>query len=90
MDINLYELFTFTNCLKQADVSPLLFNFTLYYSIKGVQVNQVGLKFNSTLSLLANADDVNRLGGSLYTVKENAEAVVVATTEIELEVYVDK
>jgi arabinogalactan endo-1,4-beta-galactosidase len=30
------------------------------------------------------------LGGSVHTVRENAEAIVVATTEIGLEVNVDK
>jgi hypothetical protein len=33
-------------------------------------------------SALAYADDVNILGKSLHTVKENAEALVVATKEI--------
>ena len=40
--------------------------------------------------LLAYADDVNMLGGSIQTVKENAEALVVATKEIGLAVNVDK
>ena len=31
---------------------------------------------------LAYADDVNILGGSVHTVKENAETLVVATKEI--------
>ena len=36
------------------------------------------------------ADDVNILGGSVHTVKENAEALVAATREIGLEVSADK
>ena len=40
--------------------------------------------------ILAYADDVNILGGSVHTVKENAEALVVATKEIGLEVNADK
>ena len=36
------------------------------------------------------ADDVNILGGSVHTVKENAETLVVATKQIGLEVYADK
>ena len=36
------------------------------------------------------ADDVNIMGGSIYTVKENAEALVVATKEIGPEVNADK
>ena len=53
-------------------------------------MNQDGLKLNGTHQLLANADDVNILGGSVHTVKENAEALVVATKEIGLEVNADK
>ena len=60
------------------------------YAIKRVQVNQNGLKLNGTHQLLAYADDVNTLGGSVHTVKENAEALVVATKEIGLEVNADK
>jgi len=39
---------------------------------------------------MAYADDVNILGGSIHTPKENAEALVAATREIELEVSADK
>jgi hypothetical protein len=61
----------------------------LEYAIKRVQVNQDGLKLNGTHQLLAYVDGV-KLGGSVHTVRENAEAVVVATKEIGLEVYTDK
>jgi hypothetical protein len=71
-------------------LSPLLFNFASEYAIRRVQVNQDGLKLNGTHQLLAYADDVNILGRSLQTVKENAEALVVATEEIGLEVNADK
>jgi len=40
--------------------------------------------------LLAYADDVNILAGSIHTLKENAEALVAATREIGLEVSADK
>jgi len=77
--------------LKQGDaLSPLLFNFAEQYVINGVQVNQDGLKLNGTYQLLVYADDVNILGGSVHTVKENAEASVVASMEIGLEVNADK
>ena len=80
-------MFPIRNGLKQGDaLSPLLFNFALEYAIKRVQVNQDGLKFNGTHQLLAYADDVNVLGGSANTVKENVEALSVATKEIALEV----
>jgi hypothetical protein len=35
------------------------------------------------------ADDVNILGGKVHTVRENADALVVASKEIGLEVYAD-
>jgi len=39
---------------------------------------------------LAYVDGVNVLGGSIHTLKENAEALVAATREIGLEVSADK
>ena len=68
----------------------LLFNFALEFAIRRVQVNQDGLKLNGTHQLLAYADDVSILRGSVHTVKGNAEALVVATKEIGLEVNADK
>jgi len=38
---------------------------------------------------VAYADDVNILGGSVHTVKENAGALVVASKETGLEVNAD-
>ena len=61
-------------------LSPLLFNFALEYAIRRVPVNQDGLKLNGTHQILAYAD-VNMLGGSIHTVKENSEALVVATKD---------
>jgi retron-type reverse transcriptase len=74
-------MFPIRNGLKQGDaLSPLLLNFaSLEYAIKRVQVNQDGLKLNGMHQLLAYADDVKILEGSIHTVKENAEALVVAT-----------
>jgi hypothetical protein len=69
-----------------SDLRPVHLCFSLEYAIKRVQVNQDDLKLNGTHQLLAYADDVNILGGSVHTVKENAEALVVATKEIGLEV----
>jgi len=66
------------------------FNFALEYAIRRVQVNQDGLKLSGTHQLLAYADDVNMLGGSIHTLMENAEALVAATREIGLEVSADK
>jgi len=76
--------------LKQGDaLSPLIFNFALEYAIRRVQVNQVGFKLNGTYQLLVYADD-NTLGGSTHPIKENAEALVVASKETGLEVNVNK
>jgi len=50
----------------------LLFNFALEYAIMRVQVIQDGLKLNVTYQLLVYADDVNMLGASVSTIKENA------------------
>ena len=68
----------------------MLFSFALEYTIRRVQVNQDGLKLNGTHQLLVYANDVNILGGSVRTVKENAEALIVASKEIGLEVNADK
>ena len=80
------DMFPIRNGLKQGDaLSPLLFNFALEYAIRRVQINQDGLKLNGTQQLLAYANDVNIVGGSVDTVKKNAEALVAATKEIGLE-----
>jgi sorting nexin-29 len=62
----------------------------LDYAIRRLQINQDGLKLKGTLQLLAYADDVNILGGSIHTVKENAETLVAATRESGLEISADK
>jgi len=78
------DKFPIRNGLKQGDaLSP-------EHPIRRVQVNQNGLKLNGTHQLLAYAVDVNILGGSIHTLKENAEALVAATREIGLEVSADK
>jgi len=88
---NVSDRFPIRNGLKQGDaLLPLLFNFALEYAIRRVQVNQDGLKLNGTHQRLAYADDVNKLGGSIHTLKENAEALVAVTREIGLEVSADK
>ena len=67
------DMFPIRNGLKQRDdLSPLLFNFALEYAIRRVQVNQDGLKLNSTHNVLVYDDDVNILGGNVQTVKEKA------------------
>jgi len=62
-------------------VVGLFFNFALEYAISRFQINQYGLKLNGTHQLLVYADDVNISGGSIHTLKENAEALIVASKE---------
>jgi hypothetical protein len=90
--------------LKQGDVlSPLLFSFVLEYAIRRVHVNQDGLKLHSTHQLLVcaevfnildqllvYAEDVNILGGSVHTTKENTVSLIVARQDTGLEVNADK
>jgi hypothetical protein len=69
---HLSERFHIQNGLKQGDaLLPLLFNFTLEYTIRKVQENQVGLKLNGTHQLQAYADVMNLLGDNMDTVKKN-------------------
>jgi len=88
---NVSDRFLIRNGLKQGDaLKIMLFNFALEYATRRVQVNRDGLKLNGTHQLLAYADDVNILAGSIHTLKENAVAVVAATRVIGLEVSADK
>ena len=88
---NVSDRFPTRNGLKQGDVlTPMLFNFALGYFIGRVQVNRDGLKLDDTHQLLAYADDVNILAGSIHALKENAEALVAATRENGLEGSADK
>ena len=87
----LSDMFPIMNGLKQGDaVTPLLFNFALEYAIRRVQVNRDGMELNGTHQFLVYADDVSRLGGSVYTANEKAEALIVASKETGLEVNADK
>ena len=70
------DRFPIRNGLTQGDaLTPKLFNFALEYAITRVLVNQDGLKLHGTHQFLAYADDVNIQGGSIHTVKENAETL---------------
>jgi len=84
VDKNVTDRFPIRNGLNKGDVlTPMLFNFALEYAIRRVQVNQDGLKLNGTHQFLAYADDVNILGGSIHTLKENAETLLAATRRLD-------
>ena len=91
MGKHLSDMLPVKNSLKQGDaVSPLLFNFVLEYAIRRVQAKQDGLKLNGTHQLQFYIDDVNILGGSVYTINRNREALLVGSKDIGLEVNADK
>jgi hypothetical protein len=76
--------------LKQENaLLPLLFNTGLEHAIRRVQINQDGLQLNGTHQLLVYGDNVNILGGSVHTIKKNAEAYVLDSKENGLEVNAD-
>ena len=86
---NLSDMFPIRNTLKQENaVSPLLLKFIVECAIRRVQVEDDGLKLNGTHQMLFYADRVNILGGSVHTIKENAEALIVGSMEIGLEMLI--
>jgi hypothetical protein len=76
----LSDSFPIKESLKRGSSSSrLLFNIDLEFAIRKVQENQVGLKSDETHQLLVYADDVNLLGDSIDTIKENKEFVIDST-----------
>jgi len=79
---HLPDMSPINNGLKQGDaVLPFIFNFALEYAIRKVKVNQDGLKLNGKHKLLVYADDINILGESILTIKNNTGSIVVPCKE---------
>jgi hypothetical protein len=88
---HLSDMFPVQNCLKLGDnLSSLLCNFALEYTIMKVQEDQVGLKLNEAHQFLVCVDNVNLLENNINTIKRNTEAVTDASIEVVLEVNTEK
>jgi hypothetical protein len=73
----LSDMFTVEYGLKQGGAFlSLIFNFSLQYAIRMVQVNQNGLQLNGTHQLLVYADDVNITDESVHNIQKKNRSFV--------------
>ena len=75
------DRFPIKNGLKREEaLLPPIFSSALECAIRKVQANQEGLKLNGTHQPLVYADDDDDiLGGSIHTISNNTEALVIAS-----------
>jgi hypothetical protein len=64
--------------------------FTLKYAIRKFEENQVGFEVNGTHQLLVYADDINLVGDSINTIKENTKTLLEASRDVGLEINAGK
>jgi sorting nexin-29 len=77
-------------CISRRCSIAIAFQFCLKYAIRRVLENQIGSVLNGTHQLLVYADDVNLLGVSVNTMKENTESVLEVRRDVGLAINVEK
>jgi hypothetical protein len=81
-------LFSFLthNGIKQGDgLFPLIFDFAVGNPIRKVQLNLEGLELNSLIQMFVYTDDINLLRENINTVQNNAEILLPASKNTDLE-----